>query len=506
MDSFRLNSRPSQFATGVVVYFNSPVFLYLFLPAVLLIYHGVPAALNLRGHAQVSFTNAFLFLASLFFYAWGEFAYVLVLFASLVLNYGFARAAEWLQGRNMSTLPLAVVAVLLNLALLIWYKYAGFLAATLATVPSSFGLPEVSIPTVHLPIGISFFTFQAISYIIDVCRKDVPTERSFLKFGLYVFLFPHLIAGPIVRYRDIAGQLSVRPVGIERFAVGVRRLGIGLAKKLLLADTFAEAADAAFGTKEFLVSADELTMAAAWLGLLCYGLQIYFDFSGYSDMAIGLGKMFGFDFLENFRYPYIAQSITEFWRRWHISLSSWFRDYVYVPLGGNRQGTMRTYVNLLIVFVLCGIWHGANWTFLFWGLYHGVFLILERLGLGALIAWLPRPIRHGYLLLSVGLGWVLFRATDVGQVQGMFRALGRFEGGTQEFSDVWNPKLALALPCGLLACTPIVPALKTILDRRGYWWNGLAGFWGSLGIAVCYLGASMQLAAKTYSPFIYFRF
>ena len=485
------------------MYFNSPVFLYVFLTAVLLIYHGVPAILKLKDRARSQFTNPFLFLASLFFYAWGELGYVIVLFASLAVNYGFARAAGWLQARDRSTRPLAILAVSSNLALLIWFKYIGFLAAILS---ENFEVPQAFEPVDHLPIGISFFTFQAISYILDVCRKEVPVERSFLKFGVYVFLFPHLIAGPIVRYRDIAEQLTLRPVGVVRFAEGVRRLGIGLAKKLLLADTFAEAADAAFGSKGMAVSAETLTMAAAWLGILCYSLQIYFDFSGYSDMAIGLGKMFGFDFLENFRYPYIAQSITEFWRRWHISLSSWFRDYVYVPLGGNRDGPWRTYRNLLIVFILCGLWHGANWTFLLWGLYHGVFLIVERLGVGRALAWLPRPVRHSYALLAVAGGWVFFRANDMGHAAGIFRALGRSDGGTQEFADVWNPKLAFALPLGLLSCLPIIPAARRILENRGELTRGIVGALGTLGIAACYLGASMQLAAKTYSPFIYFRF
>ncbi len=485
------------------MYFNSPVFLYVFLAGVLLIYHGVPALLNLKNESQSSFTNTFLFLASLLFYAWGELGYVIVLFASLVVNYAFARAADQLNARHLSTWPVAVLAVSLNLALLIWFKYAGFLAATFAdflSAPSPFEAED------HLPIGISFFTFQAISYISDVCRKEVPAERSFLKFGVYVFLFPHLIAGPIVRYRDIAAQLTVRPVGLERFAEGVRRLGIGLAKKLLLADTFAEAADAAFGNKGMPVSAEALTMAAAWFGLLCWSLQIYFDFSGYSDMAIGLGKMFGFDFLENFRYPYIAESITEFWRRWHISLSSWFRDYVYMPLGGNRAGPWRTYCNLLIVFVLCGLWHGANWTFLVWGLYHGVFLIVERLGLSRLLTSIPQPFRHAYAILAVAGGWVFFRAVDLPHAMGIFRALVRTDGGTQEFADVWNPKLAFALPVGLLACLPIIPAAKRYLAGRAECWSVTPGLIGNLGIAVCYLGASMQLAAKTYSPFIYFRF
>ena len=488
------------------MYFHSPVFLYVFLPAVLLVYHGVPAVLNLQEHARALFTNLFLFLTSLFFYAWGEFTYVLVLYASLVANYGFARGAVWLRCHGRSSRLVAVVAVATNLGVLIWYKYAGFLAATLAGGLLTLGVEGVPMPGVYLPLGISFFTFQAISYILDVCRREVPAEPSFLKFGLYVFLFPHLIAGPIVRYRDIAAQLTMRPVGLERFAAGVRRLGIGLAKKLLLADTFAEATDAAFGTREMPVSAEQLSMAAAWLGVLCYGLQIYFDFGGYSDMAIGLGKMFGFDFLENFQYPYIAQSVAEFWRRWHISLSSWFRDYVYVPLGGSRSGTMRTYRNLLIVFVLCGLWHGANWTFLVWGLYHGGFLILERLGLGPCAARLPRPFRHGYALAVVGCGWIFFRAFDIEQAREYFQALVGFQGGSQQFADVWNPKLGLAIPIGLLACLPIVPGLQRFLAGRGAGWQGRAGMAGTIGVAACYLGASMQLAAKSYSPFIYFRF
>ena len=481
------------------MYFNSPVFLYAFLALVLLVYHGVPAILNLRGRVLTLFTNLFLFTASLFFYAWGELGYVLVLYGSLWANYGFALAAAWLQARQRSTGALAIAAVAVNLLLLIRYKYAAFLLGELLGF-------DVSGMGNHLPIGISFFTFQAISYVLDVCRKDIPAERNVLKFGLYVFLFPHLIAGPIVRYRDIAEQLTIRPVGLERFATGVRRLGIGLAKKLLLADTFAEAAEAAFGTALGRVSPDELTMAAAWLGVLCYSLQIYFDFSGYSDMAIGLGKMFGFDFLENFRYPYIAQSITEFWRRWHISLSSWFRDYVYVPLGGNRSGAWATYRNLLIVFALCGIWHGANWTFLLWGLFHGSFLILERLGLGRVLMAVPRLLRHAYTLLVAACGWVLFRADDLAHAGGIFRAMARFDGGTQVLADVWNPRLGYALPIALAACLPVVPATQRFLSMRGEWWHTLAGLCGTLGIAVCYLGASMQMAAKTYSPFIYFRF
>ena len=485
------------------MYFNSQIFLHLFLPAALLIYHGVPAVVRLRGRPHTLFANLFLFGASLFFYAWGEYAYTLVLYLSFVVNYFLARTAEILATRNRSTTPVAALAVALNLALLIWFKYVGFIIAVLAERGFAVRLP--GLPD-HLPIGISFFTFQAISYVLDVCRKEVPAERSYLNFGLYVFLFPHLIAGPIVRYRDIAAQLAVRPVGLERFAEGVRRFGIGLAKKLLLADTFAEAADAAFGRSDLPVSAAELSMAAAWFGALFYGLQIYFDFGGYSDMAIGLGKLFGFDFLENFRYPYIAQSVTEFWRRWHISLSTWFRDYVYIPLGGNRSGSAKTYRNLLIVFVLCGVWHGANWTFFFWGLYHGAFLALERLGFGAAVGRLPQPMRHAYALVAVGCGWILFRANDLDHARDYFESLVRIDGGTVTAGDIWNPKLGLALPAGLLVCLPVVPWIERKVSARGEALRNLLGLCGTVGIAACYLGASIQMAAKTYSPFIYFRF
>ena len=326
------------------MYFHSQTLLYLFLPIVLVGYHALPWLLignarTLRTTAQ----NAFLFAASVYFYAWGEKEFVLVLLGSLAANYAFANAIARNQLANRSGKRWLIAAIAFDLGLLVYFKYTGFLAANLS-------LP---IAEIHLPIGISFFTFQAISYVADVYRREVPAQRNFLRFGLYVFLFPHLIAGPIVRYRDIAAQLSSRCITLDSFAEGVRRLILGLAKKVLIADTLAVVADHLFRLPE-----SDLTASAAWLGMACYALQIYFDFSGYSDMAIGLGKMLGFDFLENFNYPYTATSVTEFWRRWHISLSSWFRDYVYVPLGGNRGG--KTYRNLLVVFILCGVWHGAE--------------------------------------------------------------------------------------------------------------------------------------------------
>jgi alginate O-acetyltransferase complex protein AlgI len=450
------------------VYFHSQTFLHVFLPFVLLAYYLVPAA-------RTTLRNAGLFTASLFFYAWGERDYVLVLLGSLVVNYGYARAIEMSHRRKLWL----VCAVLANLALLGWLKYAGFLATAIGVRP----------PRTHLPIGVSFFTFQAISYVVDVYRRDVPAERSFLRFGLYVFLFPHLIAGPIVRYADLAASLATRDHSVAQFADGVRRFTTGLAKKMLLADTLAVVAD-----QVFRVPTHELAPSAAWIGMVCYSLQIYFDFSGYSDMAIGLGKMFGFEFAENFRHPYAAASVTDFWRRWHISLSSWFRDYVYIPLGGSRGGSVATYRNLLIVFVLCGLWHGANWTFVVWGLWHGLFLIAERL---LPIARMPSILCRAVTLLAVLLGWVFFRAQSLEQAGGIFAALFGFTDGTYIAADVLTNAAMLALAVGVPCCLP----LGSWLQRR---WN--AGPLGVVLMAGLLVLAAAAIAGNTYSAFIYFRF
>jgi alginate O-acetyltransferase complex protein AlgI len=490
------------------VLFQSPTFLLLLLPAVLVGYHLVPRLLLLPAGPRRLFLNLFLFAASLFFYAWGEQFNLLVLFGSLVANYGLARLAE------RRPRAVAAVAVIANLGLLVWIKYAGFLAANASALwvllgGQPFHTPPEPGKEPHLLLGISFFTFQAMSYVIDVARGEVPAERSFLRFGVYVFLFPHLIAGPIVRYRDIADQLKERPVGGERFATGVRRLAVGLGKKLLLADVFAEAANQAFGTP----TAD-LSAGAAWLGVACFTLQIYFDFSGYSDMAIGLGKMVGFDFLENFRHPYTAASVTDFWRRWHVSLSSWFRDYLYIPLGGNRGGRWRTYRNLLIVFALCGLWHGANWTFLAWGLIHGGFLVAERVGFGAVLERLPAPVRHAYTLVAVMVGWVFFRATSVDQAVGVLAAMAGLTNGTTVAADVWKPTLAVALPAGVLACLPVVPWLlaarerwvRQLSDGRAAAVEAALAPLGAAAVGLLFVAAGVQVVAGTHNPFIYFRF
>jgi alginate O-acetyltransferase complex protein AlgI len=476
--------------------FSSPLFVFLFLPLVLLCYYLAPRTAR----------NALLFSASVFFYAWGEKTYVLILLTSLSVNYGLACAISQSAKQSPKRFRL-IVAIVFNLGLLIVFKYARFLLENISFFWALLGGEPFTLRPQHLPIGISFFTFQSMSYVIDIYRGEVMAQRNFLRFGLYVFLFPHLIAGPIVRYRDIAGQLAKRRPKSEQFADGIRRFVVGLAKKTLLANTLATTADALFK-----LPPQELSAGAAWLGILSYTLQIYFDFSGYSDMAIGLGKMFGFTFLENFRYPYISASITEFWRRWHISLSSWFRDYVYIPLGGNRRGRLRTFGNLLAVFLLCGLWHGANWTFVVWGLLHGTFLVIERLGLGTLLEKSARPLRHIYTLLAIMIGWVVFRCDTLAQCAGYFGALAGLGSPRYQLIDFWNREIALAMLVAIPACLPVVPWItewqKRLSERQRYS-PVLEGAWSVAGIVALHsllFGAAVRLAAETYQPFIYFRF
>ncbi len=374
--------------------FSSPIFLFLFLPILVSLYFLVPRGLR----------NPVLLLASLIFYAWGEGLYVLVMLAIIAVNYALGRLQDQAEGARLRRAILAA-GIAVNLGVLISFKYANFLVANLDALLTALGLPAIHLPPVHLPLGISFFTFHAISYIVDISRRQVQPGRP-LNFALYMTIFPHSIAGPIVRYSDVADQIRDRSVTMNGFAEGARRFILGLAKKMLIANTLSQVADKVFG-----LPAGELTAGLSWLGVACYTLQIYFDFSGYSDMAIGLAKLFGIDFLENFDHPYVSRSVTEFWRRWHISLSTWFRDYVYIPLGGNRRGPLRLYANLLVVFCLCGMWHGASWNFLVWGLFHGGLLVVERLGYGRRLQTRPAPLRHAYTMLLVMVGWVFFRAT-----------------------------------------------------------------------------------------------
>jgi alginate O-acetyltransferase complex protein AlgI len=470
--------------------FSSTIFLFGFLPLVLVLYFIAPKVAR----------NTVLLFASLFFYAWGEKQYALVLIGSILGNY---IAGVWL-GKTRSKWLLAA-AITGNMLVLIGFKYANFLQDNLNLLLTSLEMTPITVfkDKVHLPIGVSFFTFQGVAYVVDVYTRVVPPAPNPVRYALYAALFPHLVAGPIVRYRDIVDQLGDRTIRLDQFADGIRRLTVGLAKKLIIANTLGQYADVVFK-----LPTHELSAGIAWLGLFCYTFQIYFDFSGYSDMAIGLGKMFGFTFLENFNYPYVSCSITEFWRRWHISLSSWLRDYVYIPLGGNRISPGRTYFNLMLVFLLCGFWHGASWNFVVWGIWHGSFLVFERIGFGKLLERLPDPLQHGYALLAAMLGWVLFRAETLAEALQYFAVL--FGHGTSlfELADIWNREIAMMLVLAALCCMPIVPWLAQRIKA-----NDLTGWktagWECAAATACLLLwpiVFICICGSTYNPFIYFRF
>jgi alginate O-acetyltransferase complex protein AlgI len=480
------------------VLFTEPTFLFLFLPVLL-------AAYFLPWHG---YRNWLLLVASVVFYAKGGGTFTFLIAASIAFNYVAALWIDCYRGTSRGRWLLRGT-VAANLTVLAAFKYANFLADNLNAMLGLAGAPTVSLPPVLLPIGISFFTFHAISYVVDVHRRDASAQKHPVEAALYLLLFPQLIAGPIIRYREIAGQLTRRIVTSEDFAIGIRRFIVGFAKKMLIANTVAGPAD-----QIFAMPAAQLTPAHAWLAIVCYTLQIYFDFSGYSDMAIGLGRMFGFRFPENFRYPYVAQSVQDFWRRWHMSLSAWFRDYVYVPLGGNRVGPVRLYVNLVTVFFLCGLWHGASWNFVIWGLFHGLFLVVERLGVAARVQALSRPLRHAYLLVVVMIGWVFFRADTLpGAIAflGAMAGAGARQPALYDVSWYLTPEVMLAVTAGVVAATPIASAAARALSPaasvdgpRNLGWVPSAAVTTAL---VALLVASVMLsAARTYNPFIYFRF
>lgn len=457
--------------------FSSPIFLFLFLPFVLTLYFLVPK----------HFRNLFLVAASLVFYYWGEKRYILIMVVSFFANYLFALVL----GRRKFIL---VVAVAVNLGLLIFFKYTNFLVANLLRVLGT-DATFFYVPPIHLPLGISFFTFHALSYLFDIYRGQAPAPKSLVDTALYISFFPQLIAGPIIRYRDVAGQLIKRVITLDKFSYGIERFVLGLGKKVLIANVVGAVAD-----QIFALPPNQLTWSVAWLGIICYTLQIYFDFSGYSDMAIGLARLFGFEFLENFNFPYISSSITEFWRRWHISLSNWFRDYLYIPLGGNRLGNVRTYANLLVVFFLCGLWHGASWSFVVWGLWHGLFLVVERL-LKNLGVTITGALGHGYALLIIIIGWVFFRSpTLVGAVsylQAMFNfgTVNKLSG----FLSYLNSEVLLVLGIAILFSAPISRLRITFTPRL------LAPAYIA-ALSLIFFLSVMSLANGTYNPFIYFRF
>ena len=475
--------------------FASPIFLFLFLPLTLAAYLLAPRRAK----------NAVLLLASALFYLWGEGAYIALVLASVLGNWGFGLALAGTDDARARKrwLTLAVTA---NLGTLAVFKYANFAFANVNAVAPALSLAPITFPAIALPLGISFFTFHAISYVVDVYKKKALPERRLPDFALYIMLFPQLIAGPIIRWRDIATQLREREERLADFAYGVRRFVLGLGKKVLIANTVGQAAD-----RIFALPATELTTPLAWLGLVCYTLQIYFDFSGYSDMAIGLMRMLGFRILENFNYPYIAQSVREFWRRWHISLSNWFRDYLYISLGGNQHGAARAYANLAIVFLLCGLWHGASWPFVIWGAWHGMFLVAERAGLDHVLARIGR-LRHVYALVAVMGGWVLFRCETLPHAVAFYSALlGQAVGSAarQPFGLYFDSLLATTLALAIIGSTPLA-------RRVAIWRDALAIRGGAsrvvvlttdvLWLAMVFVASSAFLASGTYNPFIYFRF
>ncbi len=480
--------------------FSSVIFLFFFLPLTVLLY-------SLTGRR---YRNLILLCVSLSFYSWGEGIYLLVMLASITMNY-LCGLFMFRDGDKPSGRVLAL-GISLNLSVLVFFKYANFLVDNFNLLLAAIGLVPISLNPVHLPIGISFFTFQAMSYIIDIYRREVTPQKSLVDLGLYISLFPQLIAGPIVRYHDIAKELYARKFKLATCAYGVRRFLFGLSKKVLLANPLAEIAD-----KIFSLPGADLSLSLAWLGALCYALQIYFDFSGYSDMAIGLGRMFGFHFLENFNYPYISKSIREFWRRWHISLSSWLRDYLYIPLGGNRHGELRTYINLLVVFCLCGLWHGASWTFVCWGLFHGCFLALERTRFGNLINGWWSPIRHCWTLLIVLVGWVIFRCDTIGEA-GHYLMVMCGMAGTEDSRMTVTMMLAtkaqLEIIFAILLSMPLYPLIKRSYRALRYNLGGggallLDSVVSSGHLVILMLLSYMtviSLAAGVYNPFIYFRF
>ncbi len=496
--------------------FTEPTFLFLFLPILLALYFIT------RSREHGAYGNWLLLVASVVFYATGGGSFTWLMLGSIGFNYWMAilvsRDRRWLAP-----------AITVNLVVLGLFKYANFFADNVNALLGLAGVAPVAVPRVLLPIGISFFTFHAISYVIDVHRRDATAQKSPVHAALYLLLFPQLIAGPIIRYRDIADQLARRVVTIDDFAYGVRRFIIGLGKKVLIANVVAGPADKIFG-----MPLAELSTGHAWLGIVCYTLQIYFDFSGYSDMAIGLGRMFGFRFPENFRWPYIADSVQEFWRRWHISLSTWFRDYLYIPLGGNRVSVGRQYRNLVTVFFLCGLWHGASWNFVIWGLWHGTFLVIERVTFNrrergarresllsassaasaasaARRVTLGWPIgRYVYTLLVVIVGWVFFRAETLpGSIAFLKAMAGLSAAAPTPYTVRWylTPELWLALAAGAIGSTPWVPALAGRLSRaeppQAGWPVSLLS---TTTLVALLLASIMSMAARTYNPFIYFRF
>lgn len=462
--------------------FSSLVFLFAYLTITLLAYYLVPR----QGR------NIFLFIVNLIFYGWGEPKLVLLMVFNIFFNYIGGWLVDKYRADTKKKKLFLILTCVLDIGILAVFKYTGMITETLNMLPF-LNIPELQI---SLPIGISFYTFQTMSYVIDVYRDDAPVSKNFINFGTYVALFPQLIAGPIVRYRDVAEQLVNRRETLEMFTRGVKLFMVGLAKKVIIANTMGTL------TTNIFATTDENGVVGTWVGMIAYTFQIYFDFSGYSDMACGLGNMLGFEFLKNFNYPYIAKSITDFWRRWHISLSTWFKEYVYIPLGGNRKGVKRQILNLLIVWGLTGLWHGAAYNFVLWGLYYGLLLILEKFVLKKFLDRLPSFVQHIYTLFIVIIGWGLFYFTDVGQLGEFMVDLFNFGNGicgNQAFNLIMSnlPMLIIAA----VASTPLAAMLYNRFEHTRFMWIPETLYcMGVLGVSTA------SLVNQSYNPFLYFRF
>ena len=464
--------------------FSSLPFLFGFLPITLAIYFAVP----------LRWRNLALLLTSLVFYGWGEPIYISIMVLSILIDYTHGLLVEKYRSRDKLARWFVAESVLLNLGLLGFFKYWDFFAANLSLIPG-ISIPALGLP---LPIGISFFTFQTMSYTIDVYRQDAPAQRNMVSFGAYVTMFPQLVAGPIVRYKDVAAELIHRTNTASAFAAGARRFTVGLAKKVLLANSIGALWDAELAAQ----SAGTLTAVGGWLGIAAFGFQIYFDFSGYSDMATGLGRMLGFEFAPNFRYPYISRSITEFWRRWHISLSSWFREYLYIPLGGNRCSKPRWMLNLFLVWAATGIWHGASWNYLLWGLYFFALLMLEKLFLLSRLEQAPRVLQHLYTMFLVVVSWAIFAIEDFSQLRAYLAVMFGL-GGAPLADGAFGYYLRSYLPvlcAAALASTPLGVSLFQKLGSRTR--QILCALLVLAGLVLC----TAYLVDGTYNPFLYFSF
>lgn len=465
--------------------FSSLLFMFIYLPVVLAVYYISP----------LKWRNLWLFIVNLVFYGWGEPVYIALMLFSISINYINAimidkyRDTNQRKARNFLTFNTVI-----NLALLAFFKYFDLFAATINQIVGT----EIVAPLgLALPIGISFYTFQTMSYPIDLYRGDTRVQKNFISFGTYVALFPQLIAGPIVRYRDVAEQLDYRVHSADKFSSGVRRFTIGLTKKVLIANNIGVLWDTYSA-----MPTTELTVVGSWIGIIAFTFQIYFDFSGYSDMAIGLGRMLGFEFLENFNYPYISKTVTEFWRRWHISLGTWFRDYVYIPLGGNRRGKYRQLLNIAIVWALTGLWHGANWTFMLWGMYYALFLIIEKLWLLKALDRAPNFIGHIYTMIVAICGWVLFQLDSLAEVSSYYKSMFGFaEGGFFTSTDAYYLEaFAVMLIVCVIASTPL---LKNLFNRLPEKVRSVAA---PVLVVAGLLIPTAYLVDSSYNPFLYFRF